>query len=168
MQSPYTGRVLEILATPGTPITAGSPIFELEEETDALEAIAYVPAAQGKRIRPKMVAQVSPSTAKREEHGFIVGEARAVSEVPVSRESMMRTLGNEIVVDGLLKAGPVIAVTVALQSSSETPTGFRWSSSKGPPTLLTRGTPCSVQFIVERKRPISLVIPKLREITGVF
>ena len=38
----------------------------------------------------------------------------------------------------------------------------------GPKLQLTSGTLCSAQFIVERQRPISLVIPKLRELTGIF
>jgi HlyD family secretion protein len=166
--SPYAGRVVELMANPGSAVGPGTALFVVEPQTEALEAVAYIPAGgNGKRVRVGMPAQVSPAAFKREEYGYLVGEVIAVSDSAVSREGMMRLLGNDVVVDGLLKAGPVLAVTVALKTDPNSRTGLRWSSSGGPTVRLSSGMMCSAQLIIERRRPISLVIPKLRELSGV-
>lgn len=165
--SPYAGRVFELAANAGATVGAGTPICVLESQSDALEALTYVSADTGKRVRIGMPAQVSLAAFKREEYGYLIGEVSEVSDAPVTREGMMRTLGNDVLVEGVLKSGPVLAVKVALKEAPGTRTGFLWSSSQGPMVRLSSGMMCSAQLVFERKRPISLVIPKLRELSGV-
>ena len=85
MVSPYQGRVLELLAQRGTVLGAGAPVVSLELESDELVAIVYIPAGQGKRVRPGMAAEITPSVVKREEHGSMLGTVRSVASAFQSR-----------------------------------------------------------------------------------
>jgi len=158
----YTGRVLEIMVDVGDFVRPDSTILNLElvgKDIKLLEAKIYVPAMDGKKIRPGMNAQISPSTVKREEFGFIRGSVISVSEFPATHEGMLRTLNNENLVRMLAGKGAPVEVTVDLIPDSNTLSGYKWSSPKGPPMRVHSGTMCSSNIIVKEQSPISLVIP---------
>jgi HlyD family secretion protein len=167
--SPYTGRVIEVMVNEGTMINPGTPLLSLEpvgRGIKNLEAVVFVPS-EGRNLKPGMEVQVSPSGVKKEEFGFILGRVTRVSEYPASSQGMMRVLGNESLVKSLAEQGPVIGVNVDLVPSSKTTSGFRWSSPGGPPITIQSGTVCSAKIIERKQRPISLVIPKIKEFLGI-
>ena len=130
-----------------------------------LQAVIYVPT-EGKRIEAGMTARVSPVTVRREEFGFMIGDVDFVSPQPATPAGMQRTLGNPILVQQLSGFGAPFLVRVDLQADPSTPSGFRWSSSEGPPRAVESGTAVSVEVVVEEQRPISLVIPLIRSALG--
>ena len=79
---------------------------------------------------------------------------------------MRRTLGNEILLEQFAGGGGPFLVAVALRRDPSTPSGFTWSSGSGPPTTVESGTLVSVQVVVERQRPITLVIPAIKAVLG--
>jgi HlyD family secretion protein len=79
---------------------------------------------------------------------------------------MRRLLNNAALVTKLMEEGPPIQVDVALERDPRTPTGYRWSSSHGPSLKISTGTLASGDIVVKEDRPISLVIPTLREKLG--
>jgi HlyD family secretion protein len=161
------GRVLEVLVSQGDVVNPGTPVLTLEVISQELLAVLFIPASSGKRVQPGMTVRVSPSTAKREEYGSIVGKVVWVSEFPSTQRGMTRLIGNEALVTKLLAEGPPIQVNVSLVRDPATPTGYRWSSSRGPDLKISSGTLAAGSVIVEEYRPISLVIPTLREKLGV-
>jgi HlyD family secretion protein len=165
--SPYSGRVLEILGARGDVVNPGSPLLSIEVVSQDLVAVLFVPAASGKQVQKGMLVRVSPSTVKREEYGAILGRVKWVAEFPSSARGMTRLLGNEALVTKLMTEGPPIQVDVALERDAATPTGFRWSSSRGPVVKISSGTLASGSVVVKEDRPIRLVIPTLREKLGV-
>lgn len=164
--SPYDGRVLEIVVDRGDVVASGSPVLTMEVIAEELMAVLFVPAELGKRIEAGMEARVSPSTVKREEHGFLRGEVTWVSEFPSTSRGMVRLLANEALVTRLMEQGPPIQVDVVLRRDPSTPTGFAWSSSRGPDLEISSGTLASGSVIVEQSRPVDLVIPKIRSSVG--
>ena len=54
-------------------------------------------------------------------------------------------------------------MSVELVVDSSTPTGFLWSSSKGPRSALIHGTPCTGTFILGQQHPIDLITPDGRD-----
>lgn len=164
--SPYDGRVLEIVVDRGDVVASGSPVLTMEVIAEELMAVLFVPAELGKRIEAGMEARVSPSTVKREEHGFLQGEVTWVSEFPSTSRGMVRLLANEALVTRLMEQGPPIQVDVVLRRDPSTPTGFAWSSSRGPDLEISSGTLASGSVIVEQSRPVDLVIPKIRSSVG--
>ncbi len=169
VMSPYTGRVIEVMVNEGTLINAGAPILSLEpigRGIKSLEAVVYVPS-EGRNLKPGMEVQVAPAGIKKEEFGFILGRVTKVSDYPSSSQGMLRTLGSESLVKSLTDMGPVIRVNVDLVPSSKTTSGFRWSSPGGPPLTIQSGTVCSAKIIERKQKPISLVIPKIKEFLGI-
>src|SRR4029077_12893401 len=129
-------------------------------------AVLFVPASSGKRVQPGMVVQVAPSTVKREEYGAILGRVTWVADFPSTSRGMTRLLGNEALVNKLMTEGPPIQVDVALERDPSTPTGFRWSSSRGPAVKISSGTLADGSVVVSKDRPMRLVIPTIREKLG--
>jgi HlyD family secretion protein len=164
--SPYSGRVLEILADHGAVVTPGAPVLNVEVLSEDLMAVLFVPASAGKQVQRGMTVRVSPSTVKREEYGALLGHVVWVAEFPSTSRGMTRLLGNEALVTKLMEQGPPIQVNVALNRDPATPTGYRWSSSRGPSLKISSGTLASGDIVVKEDRPITLVIPTLREKLG--
>ncbi len=169
--SPHVGRVIEQRVNPGDLVAPGSPVLSIDPTTadtdpSQLEVLLYVRATEGKMVKPGMRVRISPSTAKREEYGFIEGEVSSVSQFPASRRGMLRVLGNEELVTQFLAAGPALSVTATLSPDPSTPSGWQWSSGEGPPDLLTSGTPCTATITVREQPPITLVLPALERALG--
>lgn len=163
--SPYAGYVREIRIDVGQIVAGGQAVATVEMVDAPLQAVVYVPT-EGKRIDPGMPARVSPVTVRREEYGFIRGVVGFVSPQPATPQGMQRTLGNEILVQQLAGMGAPFLVRVDLMEDPATPSGFRWSSSEGPPEQVESGTTVTAEVVVEEQRPISLVIPVLRSLVG--
>ncbi|HEX7707250.1 MAG TPA: NHLP bacteriocin system secretion protein [Thermoanaerobaculia bacterium] len=166
IKSPYAGRILEITTNVGDLVGPGARILTLEELDAPIDAMIYIPAGEGKKVQPGMEVRVSPSTVKAEEYGFIIGEVTKVSDYPVTPEGLMRVLRNEALVSAMSGSSAQIEVNVRLIPDVETPSGFRWSSSKGPPLRVLSGTLASGQVVVERKRPISYILPIVKSTLG--
>ena len=168
--SPYTGRVLEVTAEVGTMVSEGRPILRLDrigDDTQDLEAVLYLPIVEGKKVTAGMEVQITPSTIKREEHGFIKGTITRVSDFPATAEGMVRTLKNSQLVQALAGGGAPYETYASLLVDSTTVSGFKWSTSRGPDTRIQSGTFCTATITVEKQRPIELVLPILRRFTGV-
>jgi HlyD family secretion protein len=164
--SPYSGRVLEVLANHGDVVNPGTAIFSVEVLSEDLQAVLFVPASTGKTVLKGMTVRLSPSTVKREEYGSLLGRVTWVAEFPSSSRGMIRLLGNEALVTRLMAQGPPIQVNVSLLRDPRTPTGYRWSSSRGPNLKISSGTLASGDVVVKEDRPFRLLIPRIREETG--
>lgn len=164
--SPYSGRVLEVLANHGDVVNPGTAILSVEVLSEDLQAVLFVPASTGKTVQKGMTVRLSPSTVKREEYGSMLGRVTWVAEFPSSSRGMNRLLGNEALVTKLMAQGPPIQINVALVRDPRTPTGYRWSSSRGPNLKISSGTLASGDVVVKEDRPFRLLIPRIREETG--
>jgi HlyD family secretion protein len=164
--SSHDGRVLEVLADRGDVVSPGTAILNLELTSKDLMAVLFIPASAGKRVQPGMRVRVSPSTVKREEFGSMLGKVVWAAEFPSTQKGMNRVLGNEALVEKLMKEGPPIQVNVALDRDAATPTGYRWSSSTGPSLSISSGTLATGAVVVREERPIRLILPKVREKLG--
>ena len=63
VKSSNNGRALEVVTTPGNLVSPGSRILTLEPLDAPLQTVIYIPAVDGKKVRPGMQVRVSPSTA---------------------------------------------------------------------------------------------------------
>jgi len=164
--SPYTGAVVEVSVSEGISVNTGDKLVTLELQGDAikdLEAILYFNPRDGKRVRAGMKVQISPSTVKREEWGCMVGMVTYVSTFPATRSRMLRQLQNDKLIDSFSSSGAPIEIYADLIPDPHTESGYKWSSSKGPPLKVDHGTVCSATVAVEEQRPISLVIPLFKK-----
>lgn len=168
--SPFNGRVLEIKLAEGSPVSAGTSILTLEQtgaSVSDLEAVVYIAPLDGKKVKTNMDVQIAPSTVRQEEFGLMVGKVKSVADFPSSTEGMQRVLRNPQLVQQLAAGAAPIAVQADLTPSATTVSGYKWTSPKGPDTRIESGTLCSATITVSNRRPISLVIPILRDNLGI-
>jgi HlyD family secretion protein len=167
--SPYTGRVLEVMAEQGSMVERGRPILTVDltgKAVKGLEAILYIPSVHGKKIKPGMEVQIAPSTVKKEEFGYLLGTVTYVSDFPVTPQGMTRVLKNEQLVSTLSGDDAPYEIHVDLLPDPDNLSTYRWTSSEGPPLRIQSGTLASAGIVVERRRPILMVIPQLRRHTA--
>jgi HlyD family secretion protein len=158
--SPFNGEVVELKVYEGATAVAGTPVLSLQPDIRRLEVVAFVPTEVAKSVFPGMAAQVSPSTVKREEYGYMRGKVTYVSDFPTTTEAAMRTFENESLVTAF-KSGVVNEVRVSLTTSNNA-SGYEWSSIKSPNHAITSGTLCSLEIVTEERPPIELVMPFLK------
>ena len=173
--SPYSGNIVEFKVNAGEMVESGRALFSMlpQSQSDAtgeggarparprldLVAELYVRPEDGKKINPGMRVQISPSTVKREEYGFIEGTVTSVATIPSTEEGMLRKLKNRQLVQQLSGGGAPFEIAVQLALDSRSRNGFRWSSSAGPETEINPGTLAEGAITVRRIHLISLLIP---------
>ncbi|MEX2271272.1 MAG: NHLP bacteriocin system secretion protein [Vicinamibacterales bacterium] len=166
VKATVAGRVVELKKAVGDRVSYGEVIATIEPPSTTLEVIAYVDSATGKRVRVGMEAQISPSTVRREEYGFLKGKVTTVGDYPVTPEGVMAVVANQTLAKELIGSATKIEVRVELQPNPSAPSGYLWSSSSGPPFKIDSGTRLVSSFVVDRKPPIAYVLPMIRSSLG--
>lgn len=167
--SPYSGRILEVFSEMGGLVRKGEVVVSLDRTGKSVEdllVVVYVPSIHGKKVEPGMPIHVSPSTVRREEHGMMVGTVTFVSDYPATSEGMMGVLENDQLVRELSAGGTPYEVHARLKLDPESPDRYEWTSSEEVPQRVESGTLAAAEITVARQRPASLVLPILREWTG--
>ena len=165
--SPIDGRVLEIKVSAGSVLNIGTPVIVVESEGATLDAILYVSADRGKSVKPGMEVRLEPSTVKREEFGTMVGSVKSISEFPITPQGMTAVLHNDTLVSRFSKDGAPYAAVVRLKRDESTVSGYRWAVGRGPALRLTSGTLTKAEITTRVRRPVELIVPMLRKLSGI-
>ena len=166
----YGGRVLEVMTDRGNLVSPGEPLMTVNlggRAVKELEAVIYVPSVDGKRVRPGMMIQIAPSTVKQEEFGLMVGKVTYVSDFPATAKGMQRVLKNDRLTGALAGNDAPYELHADLVFDPRTASHYRWTSAKGPPVRIQSGTIATGNVEVAARRPIEMVIPLLRQYTGI-
>lgn len=162
VRAPTSGRVVELAVEPGDRVAGGTALLRIAPDGDSgLSALIYVSSGDGKKIAPGMAVQVVPSTVRMEREGFILAEVVSVSEIPATREAVLRRLVNATLVDTLLANGPPFEVQVRLRPDPASVSGFAWSTDLGRARAVEGGTSVDAQIVVGRIRLLALVFPQV-------
>ena len=166
--SPYDALFLEVLVNRGDVVQSGARILNVELLTGPRELVLYLPAATGKQVRRGMEVHISPSTASPAVYGYMLGTVSDAALFPSTEAGMLRLLDNPGLVRRFQRAAgdAPIQVHVALTPDPTTPSGYKWSSSTGPPTPVTAGMLAAAQIVLGQQRPISLVLPVFERAAG--
>ncbi|MDZ8106270.1 MAG: NHLP bacteriocin system secretion protein [Nostoc sp. DedQUE12a] len=169
--SKYNGHILEVSVVPGQMMNPGTRLgsIEAEQPNSKLMSLVYFANKDGKQIKPGMAVQVTPSFAKREREGGIVGTVANISSFPVTTQDITAIVGNKEIAASLAGKGEAkVQALVELEENSTSISGYKWSSSNGSDVKISSGTTTSVQVKVGEKAPISYIIPMLRSWTGIY
>ncbi len=165
VRSRASGRVAAILRPEGQIIKAGERLINLEDPDSPIHVLLFVPVAEGKKVKEGMRVRIAPSTVKPEEYGFILGEIVSVSTQPVTPQEVRSTLNNDRLAAKFEQDAPFRVRAEPLKDPNN-PSGFQWTSAGGPPIVIDANTPCTAQIVVDKKRPISYVIPTVKKTLG--
>ena len=165
IRSKSGGKVMQLMVSAGTAVAFGTPVLSVaaDQSTQSMKNLCYFSVKDGKKIKPNMTIQVTPSTVKRERYGSIVGKVVSVSSFPVSREAAMNIVGSKELAFALTGQGAMIEVKTELKPalSSESESGYEWTS-KNPPVAVSQGTTTVNRVRVDDRAPITYVLPLLR------
>ena len=102
--------------------------------------------------------------------GEVLQAGSPVFTLDAQDTALIKRLGLESLMDAVRTEpkGPLIEVKTSLQKDTRTISGYDWGGGPGPALKLTTGTPTNVRVLVEKRRPISYVIPILRDLTGIY
>ncbi len=179
--SPYAGRVVDVMITPHGAVEKGAPVvllYPVGTELSTLDAIVFVPAGPGKKIQVGDAVQVSPDTVRRQEHGYIRGEIRSVSEIPCTDQAMLAELKHPALVASFVekyRGQVLLSIHVALREAANRPVEdhrsplnrLEWSSSSGMYQRISSGTLCSTEIVVERRPLLALAMPWFKSVIGI-
>jgi len=172
VETRWGGRILELLRSPGQLLREGDAILRVDASDGAgahasgresLQVHAFVRPGKGRTIREGMDAYILPSTVRRDESGLLIGRVTKVSRFPVSPEGIQSVLGNAELVREIMNGGAPLGITIELaKADSATPDPvYRWTVRNAPQAALRNGAICEVSLVVQRRRPIELVLPFL-------
>jgi HlyD family secretion protein len=161
------GRIVGLLAVEGDKMQEGRPLLTMEVGGVLLQALIYVPATEGKLIEKGMMVQLSPSTHKKEEYGYLKGQVASVSLVPTSTTEMMKDLGDQRLADQFSEKSSPLLVRVDFDLDTSTVSGLAWSSAKGSDIDVSLGTLSNASVIIRKQKPIELVVPTIRKWVGI-
>lgn len=168
--SPFTGLVIETTEAMGDVVSPGSTIATIETfgngQSTNLEGVIYISALESKKVMPEMRVLISPTSIKAEEYGSIVGKVRSISTYPATLKGVLNILHNEELAKRILEKENQVELYVDLIKNPKTYSGYEWTSEKGPDIKIQSGTLCTAKIKVEEKRPIELIIPKIRKWMG--
>jgi HlyD family secretion protein len=142
-------------------------VIAIETAGHNLDALLFLPPERGKNVKAGMDVRVEPSTVKREEFGMLVGKIVSVSEFPITPQGMLAMLHNETLAQRFAREGAPYAAMVRLERDDKTPSGYRWAVGSGPSLALTSGTLTRGEITTRQQRPLELVLPFLKRLTGV-
>lgn len=162
------GVVVELPVSIGTMVGQGSEIVKLSGVNDSgadnnTVVICYIPLSSGKKVAEGMTVMVYPTTVNKQEYGHMEATVLSVDNYVTSAAEMRNQVGDDLLVQSFTQDGPVLAVTCALRTDSSTASGYYWSSAKAKDILLAEGTLVSVDVVIDRKAPITMLIPFLKE-----
>lgn len=156
--SPDRGVVLELLVNEGDRVSPGMGLMHLEYDTKKKYNhvfYGFIPIAMGKNIKPGFEVKIEPSTVNRSEYGALIGKVDEISLFAVSKEKIVNLIQNENLANYFMheeKAVTQLVIVPVLDSN--TPTGYKWTSEKGPPFQITTGTVCIITIVAERISPL--------------
>jgi HlyD family secretion protein len=159
--APVSGQVIELMVRTGQVVAEREPLLRIAEAADDtpdnLLAYLFLPAGAGKMAKPGMAARVSPATAERERFGNIEGVVESVSALPATSAGFSTLSGQPDLLQLVSESGPPLQVVVRMTTDPSTPSGLKWTSSKGPESPIVAGTFFTGSVVLE-KRPVLLIL----------
>lgn len=156
----FEGKVLEILKHEGSFVRQGDTIALIASGiSKGLYLAGFVPAGNGKKIKPGMSAYFAPSSVSADEYGYIQGVVREVSQAPVTAEGVQAELVNSSLTRMIAGKTAVVRVTVELIPDSATVSGLKWTSRNGAPVKISNGELGILTINTDYRPPVSFIIP---------
>ncbi|MFF5402840.1 HlyD family efflux transporter periplasmic adaptor subunit [Streptomyces misionensis] len=155
------GRVTTLAATIGQIVQTGTDVAAVEKvghADDPLYATVYVPAQNAAAIPAHAAVDLTVSSVPAQRYGVLRGQVRSVDRAAQSDRSIAAFLGDDQLGRQFTRNGRPVAVTVRL-TESRTTSGYRWSTSDGPPFRLDSMTLATASIRLADQHPVDWLLP---------
>ncbi|MEU0726598.1 HlyD family efflux transporter periplasmic adaptor subunit [Streptomyces sp. NPDC006140] len=156
------GRVSALAASVGQIIQTGADVAAVEKVAraqDPLYATVYVPAENAASIPDDATVDLTVQSVPTQEYGVLRGHVKSVDRSAQSPQQISAFLGDSQLGEQFTKKGRPVAVTVRLDRSSATKSGYAWSSADGPPYKLTSMTLATGSIRLADQHPVDWLLP---------
>ncbi|MEU6576706.1 HlyD family efflux transporter periplasmic adaptor subunit [Streptomyces sp. NPDC046805] len=156
------GRITALAATIGQIIQTGANVAAVEkigQATDPLYATVYVPAVNAASIPAHAAVDLTVSSVSTQEYGVLRGQVKSVDRTAQSAQSIAAFLGDDQLGKQFTADGRPVAVLVKLDRSTDTKSGYQWSSAEGPPYKLESMTMATGSIRLADQRPVDWLLP---------
>ncbi|MER5992553.1 MULTISPECIES: HlyD family efflux transporter periplasmic adaptor subunit [Streptomyces] len=156
------GRITTLAASVGQIIRTGADVAAVEKVAgvkDPLYATVYVPAESAAGIPAHASVDLTVQSVPSQEYGVLRGRVKSVDRSAQSPRQIAAFLGDSQLGEQFTKKGRPVAVTVELEKSSATKSGYAWSSADGPPFRLTSMTLATGSIRLADRRPVDWLLP---------
>ncbi|WP_114993626.1 hypothetical protein [Synechococcus sp. UW179A] len=131
----------------------------------------FLSQAAAQQVRPGMKVLATPTGMSQAQYGGMLAKVESVEVLPASLTQIKQSLGSEgeaIEISNLIPE-PIL-ITIQLEEDSKSndtnKEGLKWSSAGLIPYPVREGDLLSLQITTQTVRPISLLIPWLRQFSG--
>ncbi len=131
----------------------------------------FLSQAAAQQVRPGMKVLATPTGMSQAQYGGMLAKVVDVEVLPASLTEIRQSLGSEGEANEISNLIPEpILVTIELEKDPKTEDtnkeGLKWSSAGRIPYPVRQGDLLSLQITTQTVRPISLLIPWLRQFSG--
>lgn len=158
LTSPQNGVVTLILASGGSTMSAGRTALQVTDLAQLDTVVALVPARLTGTVVVGLPVRMSVSSAPSGRYGYLLGTISSIGSEPFTSAETAEKLGlQEQVVDSLLGSAPGLLAIIRLGHDPTTVSQYHWSIGQGPPFVITKGVPISVEIDLSEQHPIQVV-----------
>jgi HlyD family secretion protein len=193
--SPVEGRVVDLAVLPGQPVAPGQQLgsISLPPLHAGRLAVVLFTAADATRLEVGDEVKLTPQLLSRDSfgsaeqrYGLVPGRVLSLSQESVDVADVARAVGSQEEAANLMasarqksfgdggdltaqlpgRTGAPLVLAVVRLESANTPSGLAWTRSDGPRRPLPQRTPAEVEAEVEKRSPLSYLLPFWRWIAG--
>ena len=153
------GRVQDVFVHVGDHLTKGQKIATIIQNPpkgENLKCLMYIPMDKIHSISKGMSVNIYPDFADKNTYGNLVGTIADVSTYPASDNYLLDELGSPELAEGLTGGAACFELTISLLTSTETPTGYYWTTSNGPDIEIGDLNMCTADIILNTLRPVDV------------
>ena len=157
--SPVTGVISEISTQVGDFVNVGDTVGTLQNNGEAVEAIALMPVSTVGDVKVGQLARIAPDSVPVGDFGYLTGTVISVGATPMSDARVKQLEGSISGFDSSTDIGePVVEVRIGLNADPANPSGFDWTVGTGPPFAPLAGTPWNGSVVLGSTTPLSTLL----------
>ena len=166
--APGGSKIISRLAESGQAIKQNQTIAVVttgDAESNPLVITGVFPMKSVQGIEKGLAVLVDPENAERNSYGSIRGEIETISSVPIDKTNAVFKVGSAARASSLYEDNQTMSLASIKLKSSEKGK-YEWTSSDGPAYPIPIGTQADLTVITGSKKPISILLPFIRKVTG--
>ncbi|MGW4234381.1 HlyD family efflux transporter periplasmic adaptor subunit [Streptomyces sp. NPDC004980] len=156
------GRLTSVAATIGSVVTTGADVASVERiagADDPLVVLLYMSGSGAASVPVGASVDLTVQSVPAQRYGVLRGRVAAVGRAAQTQQQITRFLGDAQLGEQFSEHGRPLAVLVKIERSDSTESGYRWSSTEGPPYAIGSMTLATGSVRLADRRPIDWLLP---------